>query len=269
LSLKSTGSNPIFFEQPDCHSKLSSSDQWKSPRTSTPPSIAARNSCKCSSVRNDFQRRDVEAWKKEAPPSTNETWTFPPSSTTMTVFLPNEPVQGIVSDPNFMTKKPETATLIHEPPASESELQRFERILLREQFKPLKAVLDHLGMAIPAMQAAIVTTNSYLMFLAKLGYRVIMVKQIHEQDCYSRLGPDGGIRAVVPQIHEQDCYSRLGPAGGIRAVLPVHDMATYSTLVTLVNFDSTLTTTPKSVDYYDDQLAEFKTQLMNKSGDAG
>ena len=146
-----------------------------------------------------------------------------------------------------MTKKPETATLVHEPPASESDLQRFERILLREQFKPLKAVLDHLGMAIPAMQAAIVTTNSYLMFLAKLGYRVIMVKQ----------------------IHEQDCYSRLGPAGGIRAVVPLHDMATYSTMVTLVNYDSTVTTTSKSVDYYDSLLADFKTQLMNRSGNAG
>jgi hypothetical protein len=164
----------------------------------------------------------------------------------MTVFLPNEPVQGKVSNQEFMTKKPATATLIHEPPVSETEQQRFERILLREQFKPLKAVFDHLGMAVPVMQAAIVTTNAYQMFLAKLGYRVIIVKQ----------------------IHEQDCYSRLGPAGGIRAVLPIHDMATYSTLVTLVNFDSTVTTTPKAVDYYDNQLTEFKTQLMNRSGNA-
>jgi len=132
------------------------------------------------------------------------------------------------------------------PPVGETEQQRFERILSRDQFKPLKAVFDNLGITIPVMQGAIITTNSYQMFLGKLGYRVIVVKQ----------------------IHEQDCYSRLGPAGGIRAVLPVHDMATYSTLVTLVNFDSTLTTTPKSVDYYDDQLAEFKTQLMNRSGNA-
>ena len=73
---------------------------------------------------------------------------------------------------------------------------------------------------------------------------------------------------MVKQIHEQDCYSRLGPAGGIRAVLPVHDMATYSTLVTLVNFDATVTTTTKAVDYYDDQLTAFKILLMNKSGNA-
>ena len=146
-----------------------------------------------------------------------------------------------------MIKKPEVnAPVAHRPPADETEQQRFERILSHSQFKALKAVFENLGMTVPLLQAAIVTTNSYQMFLGKLGYRVIVVKQ----------------------IHEQDCYSRLGPAGGIRAVLPVHDMATYSTLVTLVNFDSTVTTTSKSVDYYDDQLAAFKTLLMNKSGNA-
>ncbi|MGA3283644.1 MAG: hypothetical protein ABSD57_04200 [Verrucomicrobiota bacterium] len=139
------------------------------------------------------------------------------------------------------------APVTDQSPDSETEQQRFERILSRDQFKPLKAVFDNLGMAVPVMQGAIITTNSYQMFLGKLGYRVVVVKQ----------------------IHEQDCYSRLGLAGGIRAVLPVHDIATYSTLVTLVNFDSTLTTTPKSVDFYDDQLAEFKTLLMNRSGNAG
>ncbi len=140
-----------------------------------------------------------------------------------------------------MIKNPAViAPATDQPATSETEQQRFERILSRDQFKPLKAVFDNLGMAVPVMQGAIITTNSYQMFLGKLGYRVIL----------------------VPQIHEQDCYSRLGPAGGIRAVLPVHDMATYSTLVTLVNYDSTVTTTPKSVDFYDDRLAEFKTQLM-------
>ena len=74
---------------------------------------------------------------------------------------------------------------------------------------------------------------------------------------------------MVKQIHENDCYSRLGPKGGIRAVLPVHDMATYSTLVTLVNFDATVTTTANSIDFYDQQLADFKVQLMNRSGNAG
>jgi hypothetical protein len=144
-----------------------------------------------------------------------------------------------------MIKAPETITSAAHPTAdSETEQQRFERILLRPYFKPLKAVLDNLGKNSAMMNAALIATNSYQMFLGKLGYRIIIVKQ----------------------IHEQDCYSRLGPAGGIRAVVPLHDTATYSTMVTLVNFDSTVTTTPKAIDYYDEQLAEFKTQLMNRSG---
>jgi hypothetical protein len=131
-------------------------------------------------------------------------------------------------------------------PGCETEGQRFERIRSRDQFKPLKAVFDNPGMAVPVMQGAIITTNSCRMFLGKPGYRVVVVKQIHEQDCYSRLGPDGGIRAA----------------------LPVHDIATHNTLVTLVNFDSTMTTTDKSVDFFCDQLAEFKPRLMNKSANA-
>jgi hypothetical protein len=139
------------------------------------------------------------------------------------------------------------ASATSEPSARETDQQRFERILLRGQFKALKALFDNLGKTVLVMHEAIVTTNSYHMFLGKLGYRIVLVKQ----------------------IHEQDCYTRMGPAGGIRAVLPVHDMASYSTLVTLVNYDSTLTTTANAIDFYDDQLARFKTLLMNKSGDAG
>ena len=140
----------------------------------------------------------------------------------------------------FMIKKPEA----NAPAISETEEQRFERVLLRPQFKPLKAVFDNLGIAVPLMQGAIITTNSYPMFLGKVGYRLIVVKQ----------------------IHHNDCYARLGPKGGIRAVLPLHDTATYSTMVTLVNFDSTVTTTANSVDFYDAQLRDFKVQLMNRSG---
>jgi hypothetical protein len=132
------------------------------------------------------------------------------------------------------------------PAAVETDQERFNRILLRPTFKALKDVLDKLNVAVPVMHGAILTTNSYQMFLAKVGYRV----------------------EVVKQIHENDCYSRLGVKGGIRAVLPLHDIATYSTMVTLVNFDSSLTTTSNSVDHYDRQLAEFKTQLMGKSGNA-
>jgi hypothetical protein len=141
----------------------------------------------------------------------------------------------------FMTKKPATMRPMPDPPpGDETKQQLFDRILSRDQFKPLKAILNELRRDGTVMHGAIVTTNSYPNFLGKLGYRVVL----------------------VPQIHEQDCYSRLGPAGGIRAVLAQHDMATYSTLVTLVNFDSTVTTTQKSVDFFDNQLAEFKIQLM-------
>ena len=147
-----------------------------------------------------------------------------------------------VSDESPMIK-PKTNTPAD---ASETEQQRFERILLRPEFKPLKGVFDNLGIAVPLMLGAIITTNTYQMFLSKVGYRV----------------------TVVPHIHENDCYARLGRKGGIRAVLPVHDTATYSTLVTLVNFDSTVTTTANSIDYYDGQLRDFKIQLMNRSGDA-
>jgi hypothetical protein len=161
----------------------------------------------------------------------------------MTALPPGKPDHWNYLRHQFMIKKP---TVTDPSPPKESEQQRFERILSRDQFKPLKAILKNLGHAVMAMQQAIITTNSYQNFLDKLGYRLVLLKQ----------------------IHEQDCYSRLGQAGGIRAVLPVHDIATYSTMVTLVNFDSTVSTTPNAVDFYDDQLAQFKVQLMNKSGDA-
>jgi hypothetical protein len=143
-----------------------------------------------------------------------------------------------------MTKKIAPVPAAPPAPDKETEPQRFDRILARAEFKSLKAVLDPLGKDTPTMNAALITTNAYPMFLGKLGFRVIVEKQ----------------------LHEQDCYTRLGPAGGIRAVIPLHNTATYSTLVTLVNYDSSVTTTQKSLDYYDDQLAEFKTQLMNRSG---
>ena len=161
----------------------------------------------------------------------------------MTALPPGKPDHRNYFRQQFMIKKP---TVIAPSLVTESEPQRFERILSRDQFKPLKVILDNLARAVMAMQEAIITTNSYRNFLDKLGYRLVLVKQ----------------------IHEQDCYLRLGQAGGIRAVLPVHDIATYSTMVMLVNFDSTVSTTPNAVDFYDDQLAQFKIQLMNKSGDA-
>jgi hypothetical protein len=149
-----------------------------------------------------------------------------------------------ISGHKIMIKKP--TAVASPPPVEETETQRFERLLARADFKPLKALFTGLAREVLAMHEALVTTGSYRNFLDKLGYRLVLVKH----------------------IHEQDCYGRLGPAGGIRAVLPVHDIATYSTMVTLVNFDSTVSTTPNSVDFYDEQLAQFKVLLMNRSGNA-
>jgi hypothetical protein len=143
-----------------------------------------------------------------------------------------------------MIKKP--GAIASPPSVEETETQRFERLVARAEFKPLKALFTGLAREVLAMHGALVTTGSYRNFLDKLGYRLVLVKH----------------------IHEQDCYSRLGPAGGIRAVLPVHDIATYSTMVTLVNFDSTVSTTPNSVDFYDELLGQFKVLLMNRSGNA-
>ena len=66
---------------------------------------------------------------------------------------------------------------------------------------------------------------------------------------------------LTKQIHVQDSFSRLGPAGGIKAVLPYHDIPTQRSLPTLVNFDSTVTTTPESVGFFDKLLAALRTQL--------
>jgi hypothetical protein len=169
------------------------------------------------------------------------------------IIVDNDPVPALRAGsrnyfrPNFVPNKPAINKPADQAPVIESEPQRFDRVLSRAEFKPLKDVFDQLGSDSTTMNAALITTNSYPMFLGKLGYRMVVVKQ----------------------LHEQDCYTRLGPKGGIRAVLPLHNTATYSTMVTLVNFDSSVTTTPNSVDFYDDQLARFKTRLMNRSGNGG
>jgi len=117
--------------------------------------------------------------------------------------------------------------------------QRFETTLSREAFKGLKAILDNLSPDREALCQGVSATNSYEELLSKLGYRITLTKQ----------------------IHVQDCYSRVGPAGGIRAVLPYYHIPAQSSLPTLVNFDSTVTTTPKSAGFFNEMLSEFKTQL--------
>jgi hypothetical protein len=117
--------------------------------------------------------------------------------------------------------------------------QRFERLLGREPFKGLKAILDSLSRDSAALYEGVCGTNSYEELLARLGYRVTLTKQ----------------------IHVADCYARTGPGGGIRAVLPYFDIPTQSALPTVVNFDSTVTTTPKSAAFFNGLLAELKRQL--------
>ena len=121
----------------------------------------------------------------------------------------------------------------------ETRQQRFERLLNREPFKGLKAILDSLTRDQQAVWDGVNGTTSYEDLVARLGYRVTVTKQ----------------------IHVADCYSRTGPAGGIRAVLPYFDIPTQSALPTLVNFDSTVTTTPKSTAFFNGMLTELKRQL--------
>ncbi len=66
---------------------------------------------------------------------------------------------------------------------------------------------------------------------------------------------------LTRQIHVQDSYTRLGRDGGVKAVLPYHDIPTQSSLPTLVNFDSTLTTTPKAAAFFEALLGELRNQL--------
>jgi len=129
--------------------------------------------------------------------------------------------------------EPSTNTVV------ETKQQRFERSLGQEPFKGLKAILDSLRREREALCDAVIGTNSYEELLAKLGYRVTVIKQ----------------------IHVADSYSRTGPAGGIRSVLPYFDVPTQSALPTLVNFDSTVTVTPKSATFFNGLLAELKRQL--------
>ena len=123
--------------------------------------------------------------------------------------------------------------------ASETRQQRFERVLSQEPFKGLKAIFDSLSRERTVLCDAATGTNSYEELLAKLGYKVTVVKQ----------------------IHVADSYSRTGPAGGVKAVLPYFDVPTQSALPTLVNFDSTVTVTPKSAAFFNGLLADLKRQL--------
>jgi hypothetical protein len=120
-----------------------------------------------------------------------------------------------------------------------STQQRFEDVLSRERFKGLKAILDCVCPDGQGLWQRVGGANSYEQLLLGLGFRLNLTRQ----------------------IHLADCYSRVGPVGGIRAVLPYNDIPTQSSLPTLVNYDSTVTTTAKSTAFFSDLFAELKAQL--------
>jgi len=122
---------------------------------------------------------------------------------------------------------------------NETRQQHFERVLSLEPFTGLKAILDCLRPDRQALCDAVNETNSYTELLARLGFQI----------------------AVVRQIHVQDAFSRVGSAGGIKAVLPYYDIPTQSSFPTLVNFDDTITSTSESVAFFNDLLTTLKTQL--------
>ena len=124
-------------------------------------------------------------------------------------------------------------------PGIETKQQRCESVLSRKRFEGLKAILDCLSPDREALCQRLAEANSYEELLAGFGYRLTLTKQ----------------------IHVQDCYSRMDAAGGIRAVLPYYDIPTQGSLPTLVNFDSTVTTTPKSASFFNEMLLELKREL--------
>jgi hypothetical protein len=125
-------------------------------------------------------------------------------------------------------------------PAPQGQPPVLLEILSREPFAGLKAILLGLGSEPGLLEAAIESTGSCEALFQRVGYRV----------------------ALTNQIHIQDCYSRVGAKGGIKAVLPYYDIPTGSSFPTLINFDSTVTTTPKAVAFFDKLLAALKIELV-------
>src|SRR5258706_61631 len=77
---------------------------------------------------------------------------------------------------------------------------RFEKVLSREPFKGLKAILDSISSNREAQCAAVNGTASYEEVLVRLGYRITLTNPIHVQDCYSRVGPAGGFKVQIAQL---------------------------------------------------------------------
>ena len=122
---------------------------------------------------------------------------------------------------------------------AETNQQRFDRILSQGQFEGLKAILDRVSPDRAMLYGAVNGALGYEDLLGRLGYKVTVIKQIHVQDAYSRMGQEGGIKAV----------------------LPYHDIPTQSSLPTLVHYDASVTTTPKSAAFFNSLLLALKKQL--------
>jgi hypothetical protein len=128
-------------------------------------------------------------------------------------------------------------------PSTETGPQRFERILAQAPMEGLKAIIGRVSADRDKLYAAANGVSTFEEFLARLGYKLILTKVIHVQDAYSRLVPEGGIKAV----------------------LPYHDIPTQSSLPTLLNVDGTVTMTPKGVTFFTALFAELKKQLSAKT----
>jgi hypothetical protein len=122
---------------------------------------------------------------------------------------------------------------------SEAKTSQLLEILSREPFTGLKAILLSLGSETDRLEDAIRSARSYEELLKSLGYQITLTNQ----------------------IHIQDCYSRVGPAGGIKAVLPYYDIPTQGSMPTLVHFNVTITTTPKAVAFFNNILTALKAEL--------
>ncbi len=125
----------------------------------------------------------------------------------------------------------------------EASQQRLESLLAQPAFEGLKAIMDRLSVDPSILYAAIKSALSYEDLLAKLGFKLTFTRQ----------------------IHVNDCYSRLSPAGGIKAVIPYYDIPTQGSMPTLVNYDGTVTTTPKAAVFFNAMFMELKKQLGSAS----
>jgi hypothetical protein len=125
----------------------------------------------------------------------------------------------------------------------ETRTGRFDRILSEVRFEGLKAIFERIAPDREALYSGILGSDTYEQLLVALGYRLNLTRQ----------------------IHVQDCYARQGLPGGIKAVFPYHDIPSQSSLPTLLNSDSSLTTTPKAAAFFHALLLDLKKQLQAKA----